>query len=112
MCIKVQSNEQDISGPGFEESLLSSEGDDFYYSDPYSNKYSPWLPTVRFSSIDLSCTDITKAYDRITEHIGLPEVGCDLQFGFVSGGGYRLVRKGEHNLSVELQVEGRSFLPQ
>lgn len=70
----MQSNEQDISGPGFEESLLSSEGDDFYYSEPYSNKYSPWVPPVRIISIVLRVIDITKVHDRVAEHIDLPEV--------------------------------------
>ena len=70
----MQSNEQDISGPGFEESLLTSEGDDFYYSEPYSNKYSPWVPPVRIISIVLRVIDITKVHDRVAEHIDLPEV--------------------------------------
>ena len=84
MCFKVQSNEQDISGPGFEESLLSSEGDDFYYSDPYSNKYSPWLPTVFLFLIALRRVDITETYNCVTEHNSVPEVGYYLQFGSFS----------------------------
>ena len=81
----MQSNEQDISGPGFEESLLSSEGDDFYYSEPYSNKYSPWVPPVRIISIVLRVIDITKVHDRVAEHIDLPEVRYHLQLRFVPG---------------------------
>ena len=40
-----------MSGPGFDESLLSSDVDNIYFSDPYNNKYSPWVPTISVKHI-------------------------------------------------------------